>query len=59
MKRLVGWVWNELGKKIYCDTLRRILKAAGYVWRRMRKSQRDEGLFVFFQQKLKYLKQMD
>lgn len=62
IKQLVEYVWEVFGKQVSIWTIKRILKAAGYRWKRMRRSlkqQRDDALFVFFQQELKELHQLE
>ena len=56
------YVWEVFGKKVSIWTIKRILKAAGYRWKRMRRSlkqKRDEALFSFFQQEIKELHQLE
>ena len=48
IKRLVEYVREVFGKQVSIWTIKRILKAAGYRWKRMRRSlkqKRDEVLF--------------
>lgn len=62
MNQLVEYVREVFGKQVSIWTIKRILKAAGYRWKRMRRSlkqKRDEGLFSFFQQEIKELHQLE
>lgn len=56
------YVREVFGKQVSIWTIKRILKAAGYRWKRMRrilKQKRDETLFQFFQQEIKELHQLE
>lgn len=62
MKQLVEYVREVFGKQVSIWTIKRILKAAGYRWKRMRRSlkqKRDEALFDFFKQEIKELHQLE
>lgn len=62
VKQLVGYVAEHFGKKVSVWTIKRMLKAAGYRYKRMRrslKSKGDEVLFSFFRQELKHLQQLE
>lgn len=62
MKQLVEYVREVFGKQVSIWTIKRILKAAGYRWKRMRRSlkqKRDEALFNFFKQEIKELHQLE
>lgn len=59
---LVDYVLRKFHKPLSVWTIGRILKKAGFVWKRMRKSckpKRDEVLFRFFKAELRLLKQME
>jgi transposase len=61
IKQLVRYIAEQFGKQVSVWTLKRFLKAAGYRYKRMRrslKSKRDEVLFDFFQHELKHLQQL-
>ncbi len=56
---LVDYAFQKWNKTVSVWTIGRILKSAGYVWKRMRKScqfRRDEVLFKFFKEEIKLLK---
>lgn len=56
---LADYVAQKWGKTISVWTIGRLLKSAGYVWKRMRKScqfRRDEVLFKFFKEEIQLLK---
>jgi len=56
---LVEYVAQKWGKTISVWTIGRLLKSAGYVWKRMRRScqfHRDEVLFQFFKEEIALLK---
>lgn len=62
IKQLVEYVREVFGKQVSIWTIKRILKAAGYRWKRMRRSlkqKRDEALFQFFQQEVKELHELE
>jgi len=59
---LVAYVAQKRGIEVSVWTIGRILKAAGFVWKRMRRSckpRRDEVLFRFFQEELEKLKNLE
>ncbi|MEO1416230.1 MAG: winged helix-turn-helix domain-containing protein [Bacteroidota bacterium] len=59
---LLDYVSKKFHKTVSVWTIGRILKEAGFVWKRMRKSckpRRDEVLFAFFKEELRLLKQME
>ena len=59
---LVDYVWEKWEKKVRIWAIGRLLKTAGYRWKRMRKScqfRRDEGLFRFFEKEIQLLKQLE
>jgi transposase len=59
---LVDYVAKKFHKDVSVWTIGRILKEAGFVWKRMRKSckpNRDEVLFAFFKEELRLLKEME
>lgn len=56
---LVDYVAEKWAKSVSKWTIGRLLKAAGFVWKRMRRSMkphRDEVLFAFFKEELSHLK---
>lgn len=62
VKHLVVYVAEQFGKQVSVWTIKRILKAAGYRYKRMRRSLRskqDTVLFDFFQQELHELHAME
>lgn len=62
VKQLVKYVREVFGKTVSIWTIKRILKAAGYRWKRMRRSlkqNRNEALFAFFQQEIKELHELE
>lgn len=62
MKQLVEYVREVFGKQVSIWTIKRILKAAGYRWKRMRRSlkhKRNEVLFSFFQQEIEQLHELE
>lgn len=62
IKQVVEYVREVFGKQVSIWTIKRILKAAGYGWKRMRRSlkhNRDEVLFSFFQQEIRELHQLE
>lgn len=59
---LVDYAMEKFNKSLSVWTIGRILKSAGFVWKRMRKSckpRRDEVLFAFFKEELSHLKKME
>lgn len=59
---LVDYVAQKWGIEVSVWTIGRILKAAGFVWKRMRRSckpRRDEVLFRFFHEELEQLKSLE
>jgi len=59
---LVDYVLRKFHKTLSVWTIGRILKEAGFVWKRMRKSckpKQDKVLFAFFKEELRLLKQME
>lgn len=62
VKHLVPYVADHFGKKVSVWTIKRILKAAGYRYKRLRKSlksKRDEVLFDFFRQEIRHLQALE
>jgi hypothetical protein len=58
----VEYVREVFGKQVSIWTIKRILKAAGYRWKRMRRSlkhKRNEVLFSFFQQEIEQLHELE
>lgn len=58
----MSYVADHFNKQVSVWTIKRILKAAGYNWKRMRRSlkqKRDEVLFAFFQQELEHLHKLE
>lgn len=56
------YVLEQFGKQVSIWTIKRTLKAAGYRWKRMRRSlkaKRDEVLFEFFSQEIRHLHQLE
>lgn len=59
---LVDYASQKWAKELSVWTIGRLLKSAGYVWKRMRKSckyHRDEVLFEFFQHEMNKLKALE
>lgn len=59
---LVDYASKKWAKKLSVWTIGRLLRSAGYVWKRMRKScefGRDEVLFGFFKEEIKKLKVLE
>lgn len=59
---VVDYVARRFAKVVSVWTIGRLLKAAGFAWKRMRtscKPQRDEQMFAFFKDELNQLKQME
>ena len=62
VRQLVHYVSEQFGKQVSIWTIKRILKAAGYRYKRMRrslKSHRDELLFAFFEQEVSHLQALE
>lgn len=62
VRELVAYVARHFGKQVSVWTIKRVLKAAGYRYKRMRrslKSRRDEVLFNFFAQEIKHLQALE
>lgn len=62
VRRLVPRIWQELCIRLSVSTLRRVLRQAGYSWKRMRRSlkaQRDPAAFAAAQQQLTALHQAE
>lgn len=58
----MAYVAEHFNKQVSVWTIKRILKAAGYRYKRMRRSlkqKRDEVLFSFFQQEIQQLHQLE
>lgn len=62
VKSLVTYVSEAFNKQISCSTLKRLLRNAGYTWKRMRhslKDKRNELDFRYFQEEIEHLKALE